>query len=173
MEDLIRNLRDKKFQIELPSHLWNKIDPTILNLLKTANWHTVKYFNENYDYNDAVRLIKNDTGGVYIFYVSPEVIPERQRILMYVGRAHISESQNIRKRIMEYKTYLPPNYQRPKVSTMMSEWKDFLFCSYIELDNNELIDKIEKELINKLIPPFNDLIPDKTIGEAVKAAGLQ
>ena len=48
-----------------------------------------------------------------------------------------------------------------------------MYCSYIELDDNELIMQIETELINKLILPFNDKIPDKKIGFAVKAAGLQ
>lgn len=39
----------------------------------------------------------------------------------------------------------------------------------IALSDNQIIDKVEEELINKILPPFNDEIPDKNIRDAVKA----
>ena len=173
MEDLIQNLRNKKFQIELPSHLWRTFNPDILKILQTAKWNTFKYFSSYGIIGDAISSVNNKKGGIYIFYVDPQIVPERQRILMYVGEAQITANQNLRKRISEYKSYLPPDYSRPKISTMLQQWWEDLYCSYIELDDNELIMQIETELINKLILPFNDKIPDKKIGFAVKAAGLQ
>lgn len=173
MEDLIQNLTNKKFQIELPSHLWGAFDCDILNVIRRAEWKTFKYFSINRIVSEHINSIDDTKGGIYVFYVSPEIIPKRQRILLYVGRAHISQRQNLRKRVKEYVRYLPPDYARPKISWMMKEWGDYLYCSYIELEDNVLIDQIEKELIIKLIPPFNDMIPDKKISAAVKAAGLQ
>lgn len=173
MEDLIQNLRNKKFQIELPSHLWRTFDVNVLSILQTAQWKTFKYFSSYGTINSAINSVDNKKGGIYIFYVDPQIIPERQRILMYVGEAHITDNQNLRKRISEYKGYLPPDYRRPKIRTMLEQWWEDLYCSYIELDDNALIMQIESELINKLILPFNDKIPDKKIGFAAKAAGLQ
>ena len=170
MEDLIQQMNNKKFQIVLPSHLWENIDANVLKIVQDSKWTTFKYLDINQELNSEVSKVNNHKGGIYIFYVSPEIIKERQRILMYVGRARITRTQNLRKRIKEYYGYLPPNYSRPKVNTMMREWSKFLYCSYIELDDNAQIDLIEKELIRKLIPPFNDQIPDQEIAYAAKSA---
>ena len=172
MEDMIQQLNNKQFPLVLPSHLWDKIDATILNIVHSMTWVTFKYLDNNNILSPEVSKISNRTGGIYVFYVSPEIIKGSQRILMYVGRARITSSQNLRKRIREYRNYLPPDYSRPKVNTMMREWREYLYCSYIELDDNDLIDKIEKELISKLVPPFNDQIPDQIIAYATKSAFL-
>lgn len=169
MEDLIQNLRNKIVKLELASNLWGTFDVGILSILHSTEWRTFKYFDERYNINKEIEDVDNTKGGIYIFYISPEIIPERQRVLMYVGRAHITQSQNIRKRISEYKGYLSDGYPRPRITTMLKEWGQYLYCSYITFDDNDMIDKIEKELINKLIPPCNSEIPDITISKAVRA----
>jgi hypothetical protein len=174
MQDLIRGLKDKKFNMFLPSNLWATFDRSVLNIIQESEWHTFKYFKNVNVVSDEINKVSNSSGGIYIFYVSPEIIPERHRTLMYIGRCHNSGNQNLRKRLREYLGYLPPNYDRPKIAIMMSEWQEDLFCSYIELKqlSDDEIDEIEKELINKLLPPFNEQIPDIKISGAKKAAGL-
>ena len=67
---------------------------------------------------------------------------------------------------------MPPDCRRPKINTLFKEWWEYIYCSYIELEDNDLIDYVEKELINKLIPPFNESYPDTKISKALKAAFL-
>ncbi len=172
MQDLIRQFKDKQFPIVLPSNLWGTVDSTILKIIQSSKWVTFKYLDANHKLSLEISKISANKGGIYIFYISPEIIKGKQRILAYIGRARYTESQNLRKRIREYYGYLPPDYSRPKVNTMMKEWSDYLYCSYMELDDNETIDSIERELISKLIPPFNDAIPNHEIAYAASAAFL-
>lgn len=172
MEDMIRQFKDKQFPIVLPSDLWESVDLAILKIVQSSEWITFKYLDAKHSLSAEISKISNSKGGIYIFYISPEIIKEKQRILAYIGRARYTDYQNLRKRIKEYYKYLPPDYSRPKVNTLMREWSDYLYCSYIELDNNDIIDSIESELINKLVPPFNDAIPNHEIAYAAKAAFL-
>ena len=43
---------------------------------------------------------------------------------------------------------------------MKDMWKEYLYVRYLPLESNELIDKMEKELIKAILPPFNDQYPD-------------
>ncbi|AFV03482.1 hypothetical protein UNSWDHB_322 [Dehalobacter sp. UNSWDHB] len=52
---------------------------------------------------------------------------------------------------------------------MIEGWGQYLYVRYLPLTDNDLIDSIESEIINKVLPPFNDMIPDKQIRTAVKA----
>ena len=52
---------------------------------------------------------------------------------------------------------------------MIDGWRKYLFIRYLPLTDNTCIDKIEAELINKILPPFNDQIPDQVIRNAVQA----
>lgn len=174
MFDILQGLKNKCFLIELPSHLWRNIDPYVLRVVKGGEWKTFKFYTDDHKRSHELRNISNITGGVYVFYITPDVIPENHRILMYIGRARLTENQNLRKRISEYYGYAPPNDERPKLADMFKEWWEDVYCSYLELScANEEIDHIEAELINKLLPHCNDAIPDTKIGKAVKAAGLQ
>lgn len=173
MVDLLSGLKAKKIQIELPSNLWHSIDAGVLETIQKLEWKTFKFFKNN-ERNPEAHNINNKIGGIYVFYISPEVIPHNHRIVMYIGRARYTDCQNLRKRITEYYGYVPPNYERPKLANLFQEWGDDVYCSYLELGcPNETIDFIEKELITKLLPYCNDMIPDQKIQQAVKAAGLQ
>lgn len=52
---------------------------------------------------------------------------------------------------------------------MIREWGPYLYIKYIEMTDNDTIKALEKKLINALVPPFNDEIPNKTIKRAVDA----
>lgn len=174
MIDLIAELKTKKIQIDLPSDLWHTVDKEVLDIIQTAEWKTFRFFVNGEQRSPDIEKIDNERGGIYIFYVSPNVIPQNHKIVMYVGRARYTTSQNLRKRIREYYGYANGDYKRPRIADMFREWKNDVFCSYIELTcSNDKIDLIEKELINKLLPYCNDKIPDQTIQAAVKAAGLR
>lgn len=59
--------------------------------------------------------------------------------------------------------------KRPKIKRMIDSWGPYLYIRYLPLDDNSIIEALEKELINKILPPFNDFIPDVDIRNAIKA----
>jgi hypothetical protein len=174
MRDLVGHLKMDKLTIALPTNLWDTMDEEILNLCQTEEWHTFRFLLPNGELNSDIELVDNSKGGIYIFYISPEIIPQRQRILMYVGRAQITQYENLRQRIRSYYTLFHGGdcWKRQRIQDMFNCWEKYLYCSYIELTNNDLIIKTEAELINKLLPYCNSAIPDQTIGRAARAAGL-
>jgi GIY-YIG catalytic domain. len=109
--------------------------------------------------------LPTNTGGIYLFVAKPNLIPNSHFYLLYVGRAHYTYNQNLRKRCKEY----IKEQSRPKVKRMIEGWGQYLYVRYLPLTDNDLIDSIESEIINKVLPPFNDMIPDKQIRTAVKA----
>lgn len=173
MVDILQGLKDKRFLIELPSHLWHTVDSKVLQIVKSDGWKYFKFYTEEGERSAEISKISRESGGIYVFYINPDILPESHRILMYIGRARYTEYQNLRKRISEYYGYAPPSDERPKIAEMFREWSEDIYCGYLELScSNEEIDYIEAELIKKLLPHCNDVIPDKTIRQAVKALGL-
>lgn len=173
MEDLIRDLKMNKISLELSENLWEQFDSTLYEAIHVAEWKTFKYIDAASKLSEQISGVSCHTGGIYLFYVSPEIIPERQRILLYVGRAQITENENLRKRIADYyKYYASDQWDRPKIKQMFQSCSKYLYCSYLEIEDNDLIVRLEEEIINRLLPPCNASIPNQNISIAVKAAGL-
>lgn len=176
MEDLITHLKKDSIKLMLPTQLWSDINLAILKLVtQKRKWHTFKYILNNGSINSrAIDKIDDTKGGIYVFSISPEIIPKRQRVLMYIGRALITTSENLKLRIRSYyyNFHGKENWERPKIQELFNNWETYMFCSYFEIDNNSTIEAVEDELINKLLPPCNSKIPDKKISAAVRAAGL-
>lgn len=168
--DLITEIRDNTISMQLVPSLWKKIDKGIFELIHSARWTTFKFYGPDQSRSLEVGKISNTKGGIYIFFIDPGIISGQQKILTYVGRAENTKSQNLRKRIREYYGYMPPDTRRVKIGRMLKNWWEFLYCSYIELTDNKIIDSIESELINVLLPPMNDTRPDIKIAAASKAA---
>ncbi len=157
---------------KLHQALWVKYDLTALDL-NIENWTTIKYLNEDgTGFSTAIDNLPNDKGGLYMFSINSPVIKGRTEFPAYIGRALLTESQNIRKRCKEYFTKYAREDERPKITTMFKYWSNDLYLSYMLLDENATIIDYEKKLINSLLLPFNDAIPDSEIRPAVKAFQL-
>ena len=54
---------------------------------------------------------------------------------------------------------------------MKQFWSPYLYVRYLPLptESNECIDELEEELIQAVLPPFNDQYP-KVYNQAIKAA---
>lgn len=171
-QDLVKHLSVENTKLCLSPTLWSNIDSNTLQTVQRKDrWVTFKYLNEDGTLNkDGIKLIDRNKGGIYVYYVSPEIIPERQRIMMYIGRAHKSPSENLRARVSSYYRFFRKyDIKRPRISTLFANWGKYIFCSFLELDDNQTIDSVEKGLINALLPPCNSSIPNMTISAAVKA----
>ena len=129
-------------------------------------WTEIKYFSgNNGELNPEILNVPNDCGGIYVFLIKPVVIPEIHLYLAYIGRAKHTQYQNLRKRVSEY----AKETKRPKICMLKKQWGDHLYLRYLPLDNNELIDEMEKELIKAILPPFNDQYPE-VYNKAIRAA---
>ena len=149
--------------------LWDRYNFPNLNLQFT-NWQKIKYLNANADdFNLAINTVPNNSGGLYLFYVKCEIISGITEYPFYIGRAQLTEHQNLRKRVKEYFLHYSRNDERPKITKMFKYWANDLHLAYFVLNNNRDIIDLEKQLINYLLLPMNDEIPDQEIKQAIKA----
>jgi len=163
--DIIRSsLRETHVHFKISPILWDRYNDEI-RLITNGEWHEVKFLDDELNVNNELRNIPDDCGGIYSFIAKPDLIPSSHLYLLYIGRSKYTQHQNLRKRCKEY-----PREDRPKIEEMISIWGKFLYIRYLPLrGENDLIEKVESELVNAILPPCNDRIPDKNIRRAVAA----
>lgn len=167
--DVVGNVAESNIRFMLNTVLWENFDSCILEIISSNQaWSEVKLLDDNGSKHPQLSTLPDNKGGIYLILAKPHILPESHLFLMYVGRAHISDKQNLRKRCSQY----PTEKKRPKIKRMIEQWGQYLYIRYLPLDNNDIIDVVEAELINKIIPPFNDTIPDQKISAAVKAFSM-
>ena len=163
--DVIKNsINDSKWSFIINPEFWENIDTDVKSLIDT-DWSEVKFFKDTKEPNEQINTIPNDRGGIYLFIIKPNYIPDTHLYIMYVGRARNTKNQNLRKRCKDY--YSESN--RPKVKRLLERWWKYIYIKYLPLDDNDIIDKVEEELINAIVPPCNDKIPNKKIQNTIKA----
>jgi hypothetical protein len=167
--DLGEELHNRLVNYYLHNALWAKFTlPT--NDLDFAKWQSLKYLNNSGDdFHADVQSIPNDKGGIYLFYIKCPIITGITEYPFYIGRAQYTDHQNLRKRVKEYYLKFSKNGERPKITRMFKYWSTELYLAYLTLPDNNKIIELEKQLINALLLPMNDEIPDQTIKQAVKA----
>lgn len=85
-----------------PDDEWDSFDPSYQSFLDEY-WQEVKFLNETGNrLNDELGTIPNNTGGVYIFIIKPNIITGVHQYIVYIGRVQLTTTQNLRKRIREY-----------------------------------------------------------------------
>lgn len=162
--DVCRSIADSKIHMILNAVLWDRCDQGIIESINT-NWSEVKFLDYvNNSLHTSMDLLPNDKGGIYVFIAKPNIIPDSHLYILYIGRSRKTQNQNLRKRCSEY-----VKDGRPKILRMIRNWGKYLYIRYLPLDDNSVIEELEKRLINAILPPCNDQIPDKEIREAVKA----
>jgi hypothetical protein len=168
--NLGEELTSKALTFKLQQSLWLKYDLSADIDLRLTNWTTIKYLNQDgTDFHQDINKLPNDKGGLYMFSINCPVIPGRTEFPVYIGRAQLTDRQNLRKRCREYFTKYSRNNERPKIVRMFNYWAKEIYLSFIPLDQNAEIIDFEKKLINSLLLPFNDEIPDKEIRQAILA----
>lgn len=167
--ELGEQLNNRKVNYILHKEMWNKFNYPEVEL-DFFNWRKLKYLNDDSsDFNPEVNNVPDNSGGLYLFYIKCHILTGITEYPLYIGRAQLTEGQNLRKRIKEYFQKYSKNNERPKIFKMFQYWSNELFLAYYPLTDNENIINIERDIINALILPMNDLIPDKQIREAIKA----
>lgn len=162
----------KTLKYKLHQTLWLKYDLSTIDL-ELPKWTTIKYLNETgTDFHSDIELLPNDSGGLYMFSINCPVIPGRTEFPVYIGRAQFTDNQNLRKRCREYFTKYSRTDERPKITRMFKYWAKELYLSFMTIEQNAEIIDFEKKLINSLLLPFNDEIPEQEIRQAVVAFEL-
>lgn len=137
---------------------------------KTNSWKEIKYFDSSgTKLSPNISQVPTNKGGIYIFIIKTDVIENITNYPIYVGRARYTRYHNLRTRVRKYSTEYIRNDYRPKVVRFIDTYKNYLFLQYLEMTDNKLIEKLEARLIDAILPPFNDSIPNIKYRRAIKA----
>jgi hypothetical protein len=159
----------KTVSYKLHSPLWSQSGLSAIDL-SINNWHTIKYLNDaGTDFHPDITKVPNDSGGLYLFSIHCPVISGRTEFPAYIGRAQFTNGQNLRKRCKEYFSKFSKENERPKITKLFKYWASDIYLSFMVLGDNPQIIDFEKKLINSLLLPFNDAIPETEIRQAIKA----
>lgn len=166
--ELGENLKLRNVKYKLYPVLWDKWD---LDLdLEFSSWTVIKYLNyDGTDFSDEINQVPKSSGGLYLFFIKCKTISGLTEFPLYIGRAQYSNHQNLRKRVREYFTTFFRNDERPKITRMFKYWAPELFLAFKIVDENDEIIDLEKRIINSLLLPMNDKIPDTITSQAIKA----
>lgn len=154
--DIFRRSKLLTIPFELNIDKWDTLSETVRTAV-SSGWQCIKYLNEDgTGVNPEISQVPNDCGGIYVFLLNPNKIPQLHRYIMYIGRARRASSFSLRQRCAQY-----INDTRPKVADMMSCWGKELYLYYLPInDTDAFITQVERELIRVIIPPCNSDIPD-------------
>ena len=154
--DIFQRSKLLTLEFELNIDKWNTMNETVKAAV-SSGWQCIKYLNEDgMRVNSEITQVPNDCGGIYVFLLKPDKIPQLHRYIMYIGRARRASSFSLRRRCSQY-----INDSRPKVANMMSCWGKELYLFYLPIhDTDDFIEMVERELLRVIIPPCNSEIPD-------------
>lgn len=162
-------IAEHRIAFDLCIPLWERFDGTKMNSLNTT-WTDIKFLNDQgTDVSDDVKALPSDKGGLYIFVIKCPILLSTSEYLAYIGRAQLTQSHSLKVRCRKYLYEYCGEDGRPKITTMIGLWGKYLHLRYAVIDENDDTVNIEASLINAILPPFNDEIPNKTIRDAVAA----
>ncbi|MBL1410965.1 hypothetical protein [Sphingobacterium faecale] len=168
--ELGEELKLRILEFKLHSGLWSKFNKVGKVDLSLSNWKEIKYLNASATgLHIDTATIPNGSGGLYLFTIKCDIIPGMTQFPVYLGRAQKSDTQNLRKRCKEYYQKYARSNERPKITRMFKYWSENLYLYFLPLANNQDIIDYERDLINSLLLPFNDEIPEQETRQAVKA----
>ncbi len=141
--------------------------------LDIASWE--KYPNSvllNWQYTKFDRSNKNsipEVPGVYAFFIKPGIANfSENAYLIYIGKAGDRSANNLRKRFNQYLIGKKGD-KRPKFNRVLKKWDNYIFFCFATITDNHVdLDKLEKELNDALIPPYNESDFSPTVRKIVK-----
>ena len=167
--DLAQHISCTTVRFRMCPQLWSEFENPHGLLLDHSQWTEVKFLNDDGSLHAEIETLPSTAGGIYAFVVKSNVLPEISNYLVYIGRAKITDSQNLKKRVKSYLSNYNNERERPKIYKMIKEWGRSLHLKYFQLDDNTMIDELEDNLINSLLPPFNDKRTSTKINRAISA----
>lgn len=165
--DMCKREKELTQEFQLNIDKWSEVDDDVKKTV-SVGWQNIKFLNDEGDkINEKISEVPDDMGGVYVFLLRPDIIPNMHRYIMYIGRARRRIEYSLRKRCKEY-----INDTRPLVAYMREVWGKELYFYYLPIPDDELIEKVEEELIRVIIPPCNTQIPDRFVSHMPKKSAF-
>lgn len=133
-------------QFILAPVLWNTHQGGI-----NGSWTTVQF------HVDTICDVPDEIGGVYGISIRPTVPhPPSGDYLIYVGKA---DDQSLRTRYKQHLNKLSEtNRSQPRLRQWLHLWEDYLYFSFLELDDKDITDA-ENDLLTVHMPPCNIQYP--------------
>ena len=154
----------------LAPELWRKFHLDGLDNVDFSKWERVKMMDENGDLSDETKKITAKYGGIYLYSIEPDVIPECGCYIMYIGKATKTQNWSLRTRVRSYKNQFGKDYSRPRIHNLFKRWGKYVYVHYLPVqDSNEVIEELETRLIACIVPPCNPEIRDAAVKREVKA----
>lgn len=156
--DMCKRAKELTLDFQLNIDKWGSVNQEIKNIV-SADWKKIKFLDEDgINVNKDIVKVPDDMGGVYVFLLKPNIIPGMHLYIMYIGRARRKKEFSLRKRCKEYLMDT-----RPKIAYMREMWGKDLYFYYLPLENDEIVERVERELNRVIIPPCNSQIPDQYV----------
>lgn len=152
--------REKELTLDFKLNIdkWKTINPDVKSIV-SRKWKNIKFLNlDGTGINEAIDTVPDNKGGVYVFMLKPEILPNMHIYLMYIGRARKKNGFSLQKRC---RSYLKDD--RVKIAYMREMWGEELYFYYLPLDDDDVIERVERELVRVIIPPCNSQIPDQYV----------
>ena len=150
--------------------LWRKFNIDDLAGVDFSKWKRIKLI-ESGSFSDKLSTIPTKYGGIYIYCIEPEIVPNTGCYVMYVGMATKTRSENLRARIKSYSKQMGNEYDRPRLHRLFEKWEDYVYVHYLSIDaSKEIIVALDDRLIGAFgKPPCNAEVCVKSVKKAVKA----
>lgn len=162
--------KDSDWRSAVDQFKWYRVDRFILHSERWTNYLTSgpKLIWKRVRFNkDGVNSLPNDKMGLYTFIAEPQVAGHPAvSYLLYVGEAH---GQSLRKRVTSYLYESQKKKPRVHVSEMLARFPNHLWLYFSIVDDVSTIKRIEDQLLETFLPPFNEEYP-ATVKKLRKAA---
>ena len=167
--DVVRSLGDYKWNFLLCTELWEKYISEN-HQIDFANMQKIQFFDgSSASLSSEVDNIPNDKGGIYFYVLENPFVPEFGKYIMYVGRAHKTAYASLRQRAKSHYSDFVNARENSSLARLYSDYAPYVRFHYVPVDGNDVIDKVEEELIVSLTPPCNDKIPSVRLRQKMRA----
>lgn len=161
--------KDADWRSAVDQFRWYRVDRFVLHSPRWASYMTsgpqLKWKRVRFS-KTGVRSLPDDKMGLYTFIAEPQIAGHSAvRYLLYVGEA---QDQSLRKRVTSYLYESAKEKPRVHVSEMLAKFPNHLWLYFAVVDDRSSIPKIEEQLLEAFLPPFNREWP-ATVRSLVKA----
>ena len=172
--DLYNPIKDDlerfKQDFVLAPELWTKFTISDLVGVDFSKWETIKLMNDG-EFSDKLSDIPTDCGGIYVYCIEPQIIPNVGIYIMYIGKATKTEHENLQKRVRSYRSCITNDEMRPRLHRLFEKWGEYVYVHYLPVQGlPEVITALEDRLIAAFgKPPCNADVRMKSVKKAVRA----
>ena len=146
-EPLESDLEAYRETYTMAAELWRKFRIDDLPGVDFTKWKEEKLI-ENGKFSSKLSQIPNSFGGIYIYSIEPNIIPNTGCYVMYIGKASKTKYENLRVRVKSYQRQIGSDYDRDRLHRLFVKWGDYVHVHYLAINStNEVITALEDRLI--------------------------